>query len=283
MQRRGRGLRGRFRVYRHWGRFASVGRVSSRPRRPARDRMTVAAGPGAEARDDLPGQLDARARRAAPPALVDRRWPTPPAPRRTSSRDAAISPITRVERAGRLSATRQHRYDIWGENLFYGSRPIASPRSALLAWLESPEHRAHPLRATVARPGCDRSAREIARRESPACPSGCSRSQAGSIQPFAGQETALGGEPTGRGRTESQARDERRRARRLRASACAPGGEEPPPADGRSLRARRADSCTARARSGASCGRAIVRELLRAGSRAGAGSWLRFARRRRQS
>jgi uncharacterized protein YkwD len=40
------------------------------------------------------------------------------------------------------AATRQTRYDIWGENLYYGGRPLSSPRSALLAWLESPEHRA---------------------------------------------------------------------------------------------------------------------------------------------
>jgi uncharacterized protein YkwD len=40
------------------------------------------------------------------------------------------------------SATRQHRYSIWGENLYYGSRSVASPRAAMLAWLESPEHRA---------------------------------------------------------------------------------------------------------------------------------------------
>jgi uncharacterized protein YkwD len=39
-------------------------------------------------------------------------------------------------------ATRQRRYSIWGENLFYGVRWISSPRAALLAWLESPEHRA---------------------------------------------------------------------------------------------------------------------------------------------
>ena len=38
--------------------------------------------------------------------------------------------------------TQKRRYSIFGENLFYGSKPIASPRAALLAWLESPEHRA---------------------------------------------------------------------------------------------------------------------------------------------
>ena len=40
------------------------------------------------------------------------------------------------------SATRQTRYDVWGENLYYGTKTIASPREVLLAWLESPEHRA---------------------------------------------------------------------------------------------------------------------------------------------
>lgn len=41
-----------------------------------------------------------------------------------------------------MSGTRQRRYDIWGENLFYSSNSISSPRAALLAWLESPPHRA---------------------------------------------------------------------------------------------------------------------------------------------
>jgi uncharacterized protein YkwD len=40
------------------------------------------------------------------------------------------------------AATRQTRYDIWGENLYYGGPPVAGARAALLAWLESPEHRA---------------------------------------------------------------------------------------------------------------------------------------------
>ena len=41
------------------------------------------------------------------------------------------------------ASNTQHRpYDIWGENLYYGVRYISSPRAALLAWLESPEHRA---------------------------------------------------------------------------------------------------------------------------------------------
>jgi len=39
-------------------------------------------------------------------------------------------------------ATKRNPFDIWGENLFYGGHTIATPRSALLAWLESPEHRA---------------------------------------------------------------------------------------------------------------------------------------------
>lgn len=34
------------------------------------------------------------------------------------------------------------RYDAWGENLYYGSTSVSSPRAALLAWLNSSEHRA---------------------------------------------------------------------------------------------------------------------------------------------
>jgi len=40
------------------------------------------------------------------------------------------------------AATLQKRYDRWGENLYYGVRQVATPRAALLAWLQSPEHRA---------------------------------------------------------------------------------------------------------------------------------------------
>ena len=40
------------------------------------------------------------------------------------------------------AATLQRQYDRWGENLYYGVRRVASPRAALLAWLQSPEHRA---------------------------------------------------------------------------------------------------------------------------------------------
>jgi len=39
-------------------------------------------------------------------------------------------------------STKRRPYDVWGENLYYGVRYISSPRSALLAWLESPGHRA---------------------------------------------------------------------------------------------------------------------------------------------
>jgi uncharacterized protein YkwD len=65
------------------------------------------------------------------------------------------------------AAIRRTSFDIWGENLYYGSKPIASPRTALLAWLESPEHRAilfgrawkalgvtvHPARVLGGNPG----------------------------------------------------------------------------------------------------------------------------------
>jgi uncharacterized protein YkwD len=54
------------------------------------------------------------------------------------------------------AARRAARYSIWGENLYYGSTPLSTPRAAVLAWLESPGHRAillgnswHDLGATV--------------------------------------------------------------------------------------------------------------------------------------
>lgn len=40
------------------------------------------------------------------------------------------------------NAARRTGYSIWGENLYYGSAPVSTPRAALIAWLESPEHRA---------------------------------------------------------------------------------------------------------------------------------------------
>jgi len=39
-------------------------------------------------------------------------------------------------------ATTHRPYVSWGENLYFGVRTISSPRAALLAWLNSPEHRA---------------------------------------------------------------------------------------------------------------------------------------------
>jgi len=33
-------------------------------------------------------------------------------------------------------------FHVFGENLYFGQRPLESPRAALLAWLGSPEHRA---------------------------------------------------------------------------------------------------------------------------------------------
>ncbi len=39
-------------------------------------------------------------------------------------------------------ATKRNPFDIWGENLYYSGHTVATPRSAVLAWLESPEHRA---------------------------------------------------------------------------------------------------------------------------------------------
>jgi len=40
------------------------------------------------------------------------------------------------------AATRRTGYNIWGENLYFGTWSVSSPRATLLAWLESPEHRA---------------------------------------------------------------------------------------------------------------------------------------------
>ena len=40
------------------------------------------------------------------------------------------------------AAASSARYEVWGENLYYGGRQVASARAALLAWLRSPEHRA---------------------------------------------------------------------------------------------------------------------------------------------
>lgn len=40
------------------------------------------------------------------------------------------------------AVARQRQYDRWGENLYYGVLRVGTPRAALLAWLNSPEHRA---------------------------------------------------------------------------------------------------------------------------------------------
>jgi uncharacterized protein YkwD len=40
------------------------------------------------------------------------------------------------------SASGRGRYARWGENLYYGSLWLGSPRAAMLAWLQSPSHRA---------------------------------------------------------------------------------------------------------------------------------------------
>jgi uncharacterized protein YkwD len=44
------------------------------------------------------------------------------------------------EPCGRLSGPGQ-RFGVWGENLYWGTQALASPRAAMRAWLESPEHR----------------------------------------------------------------------------------------------------------------------------------------------
>ena len=40
------------------------------------------------------------------------------------------------------SSTLDMRWNAWGENLYFGNLWLRSPRAAMLAWLESPEHRA---------------------------------------------------------------------------------------------------------------------------------------------
>ena len=40
------------------------------------------------------------------------------------------------------SSTLGRRWNVWGENLYFGNLWLRSPRAAMLAWLRSPEHRA---------------------------------------------------------------------------------------------------------------------------------------------
>ena len=42
---------------------------------------------------------------------------------------------------GPAAAIRHAAFRAWGENLYLAGRTRTSPRAALLAWLESPEHR----------------------------------------------------------------------------------------------------------------------------------------------
>ncbi|HXY16618.1 MAG TPA: CAP domain-containing protein [Gaiellaceae bacterium] len=39
------------------------------------------------------------------------------------------------------SSTFGRRWNVWGENLYFGNLWLRSPRAAVLAWLRSPEHR----------------------------------------------------------------------------------------------------------------------------------------------
>jgi uncharacterized protein YkwD len=38
-------------------------------------------------------------------------------------------------------ATARRAWNVWGENLYAGNLWLRTPRAAMLAWLESPEHR----------------------------------------------------------------------------------------------------------------------------------------------
>ena len=40
-----------------------------------------------------------------------------------------------------LTATAPRAWNVWGENLYVGNLWLRTPRAAMLAWLESPEHR----------------------------------------------------------------------------------------------------------------------------------------------
>lgn len=40
------------------------------------------------------------------------------------------------------AATAKQAWNVWGENLYVGNLGSRTPRAAMLAWLESPEHRA---------------------------------------------------------------------------------------------------------------------------------------------
>lgn len=40
------------------------------------------------------------------------------------------------------AATAKRAWNVWGENLYVGNLWLRTPRAAMLAWLESPEHRA---------------------------------------------------------------------------------------------------------------------------------------------
>lgn len=40
------------------------------------------------------------------------------------------------------AATAKRSWNVWGENLYVGNLWLRTPRAAMLAWLESPEHRA---------------------------------------------------------------------------------------------------------------------------------------------
>ena len=180
------------------------------------------------------------------------------------------------------AATRQTRYDIWGENLYYGSEPISSPRSALLAWLESPEHRAilfgrawRDLGVTVHR------ARSLD--GNPACPSGCSRSQGGSVSPVeAGDRRSARNRPGVAEQSHKREMSEAVRGDFERLRARRAGRNRPPQTAAPSERVVLTPAQPAPDPEPAAAEPSSESVSEQALERA-RGSWLRFARRRRQS
>ena len=140
------------------------------------------------------------------------------------------------------SATRQTRYDIWGENLYYGHQDhreptIGAARVARVAG--APRRSLRAIAGAISASPCDRRARSSA---TPPSRSGCSRSPAASSAGTRAGDRRSGGEPGERGRAESQAGDERRRSRRLRAPA-GPAPAARPRRSGPARRRRRRASC----------------------------------------
>ena len=130
------------------------------------------------------------------------------------------SPTTRAERGGRRPTTRKRQYDRWGENLYYGVRRCREPSSRPARVARVAGAPGGAVRATVAgrrRDGPRGSRRSMGIRR-PDLGARGRRSQPGLTRsPWPPGLARPVGKPT-RGGAESQARDERGGARRLRAA-----------------------------------------------------------------